>query len=99
MVAQNDGHYIGTATDVEGKASIRVRGNAINLAYKLKVPYRDGEITLSMDDWMYQVIPGVIINETLMTKWGFEVGKVTLVIMKEEVKESISQLVKDFDTK
>ncbi|MFT6791077.1 MAG: hypothetical protein ACJA04_000277 [Cellvibrionaceae bacterium] len=97
MVPQADGGYIGTAGDVEGEATIQTAGSAINLLYRLKVPYKDGTITLSMDDWMYQVAPGVIMNETLMTKWGFEVGKLTLVIMQESAAEGISQLVRDFD--
>ncbi len=89
--------YIGTASDVEGTANISVKGNAINLKYKLRIPYKEKEIIVSMNDWMYQVAPGVVINETVLTKWGFQVGKVTLVIMKKNVINDIPDLINQFD--
>jgi hypothetical protein len=76
-----------------------VRGNAIRLAYDLRVPYKDDEIVLAMDDWMYQISPGVVLNETVMRKWGFEVGKVTLVIMKTDAVNDFPSLIKRFDEK
>jgi hypothetical protein len=97
MTPTDNGNYIGTAGDVEGSALIESKGNAVRLAYRLKLPYKNKEITVSMDDWMYQVAPGVIINETLMSKWGFHVATVTLVIMKSEVTESIPVLIDRFD--
>ena len=97
MTPNEDGDYIGTAGDVEGEALIKARGNAVRLSYKLRIPYKEKEITVSMDDWMYQVAPGVVMNETLMSKWGFEVGKVTLVIMKSEIVNDIPELVERFN--
>jgi hypothetical protein len=99
MIKQDNDDYIGTAPDVEGAAIIKVRGNAIRLAYDLRVPYKDDEIVLAMDDWMYQISPGVVINETVMRKWGFEVGKVTLMIMKTDAVNDFPRLIKRFDEK
>lgn len=99
MIKQDNGDYIGTAPDVDGAAIIKVRGNAIRLAYDLRVPYKDDEIVLAMDDWMYQISPGVVINETVMRKWGFEVGKVTLMIMKTDAVNDFPRLIKRFDEK
>lgn len=97
MIKQDNGDYIGTAADVEGAAVIKVRGNAIRLAYDLRVPYKDDEIVLAMDDWMYQISPGIVINETVMKKWGFEVGKLTLMIIKADAVDKFPGLVKRFD--
>ncbi len=97
MVKQSNGEYIGTASDVEGEAVIQVRGNAIRLAYDLRVPYKDDDIVLAMDDWMYQISPGVVINETIMKKWGFEVGKVTVMIMKTNFVNDIPVLLEKFN--
>ena len=91
MKPQQQGTYIGTASDVIGEAKIETSGNAIRLNYNLEVPYKDDKITLSMDDWMYQVVPGVVINETVMKKFGFTVGKVTLVIMRTDSVENLTQ--------
>jgi hypothetical protein len=99
MIKQDNGDYVGTAADVEGAAVIKVRGNAIRLAYDLRVPYKDDEIILAMDDWMYQISPGVVINETIMRKWGFEVGKVTLMIMKKDAVDDFPRLIQRFDEK
>ncbi len=99
MIKQDNGDYLGTASDVEGSAVIKARGNAINLAYDLRVPYKGDELVLTMDDWMYQISPGVVINETIMTKWGFEVGKVTLMIMKTDAANDFPRLIKRFDEK
>jgi len=96
MTPNGEGDYIGTASDVEGSALIQSRGNAIRLSYKLILPYNDSDIVVSMDDWMYQVVPGVVINETVMTKFGFEVGKVTLAIMRADIVNDIPDLVKQF---
>jgi hypothetical protein len=51
--------------------------------YVLSVAYGDGTIDVSMDDWMYLVTPDTLINETAMTKWGFKVGEIVLVIQKQ----------------
>jgi len=97
MTPHRDGNYVGTASDVEGAAIIETSGNAVRLSYKLRIPYKDSDIVVSMDDWMYQVVPGVVINETVMTKFGFEVGKVTLAIMKSSVVGEIPDLIGQFD--
>lgn len=99
MTPDGLGHYIGTAGDVVGTAMIQTRGNAMHLEYDLQVPYKDDSIVLAMNDWMYQIVPGLVINETVMTKWGFEVGKLTLAIMKAEITDSIPDLVKQFELK
>ncbi len=96
MEPDKQGGYIGSAGDVEDTAQISVKGNAINLKYKLRIPYKGKDIVVSMNDWMYQVAPGVVINETVLTKWGFEVGKVTLVIMKQDIINDIPELVDQF---
>lgn len=99
MVPREGGGYTGTAGDVEGSANIQASGNAMRLSYKLVVPYNDSDIVLSMDDWMYQVVPGVVINETTMNKWGFEVGKITLAIIKADMVDTLPALIDQFESK
>jgi hypothetical protein len=53
------------------------------MKYLLRVPYGDGTIDVRMDDWMYLITPDTLINETTMTKWGFDVGELVLVIHKK----------------
>ena len=79
-VAEN--RYIATAGDVIGDGKMQVAGNSLFLDYVLRIPYGDGTIDLRIDDRMYLVSDRVLLNESIMTKWGFEVGQITLVIKK-----------------
>ena len=78
------GGYVGTANDVVGSSALEVSGNSLFLDYVLRIPYDDGTLDLHIDDRMYLVSDRVLINESVMTKWGVKVGQITLVIEKNE---------------
>jgi hypothetical protein len=78
-----EGRYRGSAGDVVGPAHITVTGNAMHLDYVLQVPWRDDTIDLRIDDRMYLVSPDVMLNESRMTKFGFEVGQILLTIVRQ----------------
>mgnify|MGYP000318392282 CR=1 FL=1 len=82
LVPNGEGRYIGTAGDVIGESAIEVSGNSMFLDYVLRVPYGDGTIDVTIDDRMYLVSPTVLINESTLSKWGFNVGSLLLVIEK-----------------
>ena len=77
-----DGSYVATAGDVIGEGSMKVAGNSVFLDYVLRIPYGDSTIDLHIDDRMYLVTERILLNESIMTKFGFEVGEITLVIEK-----------------
>lgn len=77
-----DGRYTGTAGDVVGEARLQQSGNALFLDYVLRLPYRGGEMDVRVDDRMYLVTPDILINESDLSKFGFDVGSLTLVIMR-----------------
>jgi hypothetical protein len=77
----DDSQFTGTAEDVVGTAHGRMAGNAINMKYRLQIPFRDGKLTLTLDDWMWLMNEGVVINRTSLRKFGIKVGEVT-VFMK-----------------
>jgi hypothetical protein len=78
--------YRATAGDVVEPGQMRWSGNAINMNYVLRVEYGDDKDTLDvrMDDWMYLVTEDTLINQTTMSKWGFDVGELVLVIRRLE---------------
>ena len=84
LVKDDAGNYVGSANDVIGTAMLKISGNSLFLDYVLRVPYDDGTLDLHIDDRMYLVSERVLINESAMTKWGFDVGQITLVIEKNE---------------
>jgi hypothetical protein len=85
LTPNDDGSLHADAGDVVQPGTMRWQGNAINMNYVLRVAYGedDDTIDVNMDDWMYLITPDTLINETSMTKWGFEVGEIVLVIQKK----------------
>ena len=77
-----DNHYVATAGDVIGDGKMQVAGNSLFLDYVLRIPYDGDTLDLRIDDRMYLVSERVLLNESIMTKWGFEVGRILLVIEK-----------------
>jgi len=65
---------------VKRKTVIDVSGNTMFMKYILIVPYKDSTIDITIDDRMYLVNDHLLINESKMTKFGFEVGEINLVI-------------------
>jgi len=77
-----DGNYIATAGDVIGDGKMKVAGNSLFLDYVLRIPYDGDTLDLRIDDRMYLVSERVLLNESIMTKFGVEVGRIMLVIQK-----------------
>ncbi|UTV99210.1 DUF3833 domain-containing protein [Marinomonas rhizomae] len=82
MTPDAQGKYTATANDVIGKGDIKIAGNALFMKYVLQVPYDGDLIEVNVDDRMYMVKDGVVMNESIMTKFGFEVGYLSIVIQK-----------------
>ncbi|MGF1687302.1 DUF3833 domain-containing protein [Photobacterium japonica] len=80
----HEGHYIGEAGDVVGQASGRVVGNALNWRYVLRVPVGDTTYDINFNDWMYLQDDKRMFNVAKMTKFGFDVGQVTLFFERHE---------------
>ncbi|MGB1139426.1 MAG: DUF3833 domain-containing protein [Halioglobus sp.] len=82
LTPTGDGTYVGTAGDVVGDGQLTFAGNSVFLDYVLRIPYGDGSVDVRVDDRMYLVAPGVLINESEMTKFGVKVGSLLLVILQ-----------------
>ena len=76
------GGFKAVASDVPKETRMTYAGNAIHMAYTLRYGEPGDTIDLSMDDWMFQVADGVVVNETRMSKWGVGVGQILLVMRK-----------------
>lgn len=75
-------HYLAEANDVTGLAPVSVSGNAMFLKYVLNVPYKGDTISVNVDDRMFLIDEKLLINESIMTKFGFRVGTIVLTIYK-----------------
>jgi hypothetical protein len=82
LTRQPDGSYTGKAGDVVGEARGSGSGAAFNFAYTLRVKVDGREWDLAIDDWMYLVDDKQLLNRSVMTKFGIEVGAITLMLQK-----------------
>jgi len=82
LVPSGANNLLGTAGDVVGQSTGEWAGNALFMAYVLRVPYGDGTIDLTIDDRMYLLNDSVLINESGMYKFGVKVGEIVLTIIK-----------------
>jgi hypothetical protein len=76
------GQYRGRADDVVGEAQGNSAGNALHWAYTLALPVDGTTYHVQFNDWMYLVTPKVMLNKAKMSKFGIELGEVTLSFYK-----------------
>jgi hypothetical protein len=78
--------YQATANDTLGATMIDLSGNAFFMNYDLLINYKGDDMDVNIDDKMYLINDEVMINESVMTKFGIEVGYITLTIIKSSLK-------------
>lgn len=84
LTKQPDGTWHGTADDVVGIAIGKVAGNALHWKYTLALPV-DGKVyDVKFDDWMWLMDENTMMNRSTMSKFGFDLGEVSLFFKKRE---------------
>lgn len=68
----------GEAGDIVGTATGSEYGFALNWRYTLKLKVDGTQWQLAFDDWMYRIDENTVINRAKVSKWGINVGEVTL---------------------
>ena len=81
-VAGSARSYTATAGDVVGESIMSAAGNAVFMHYVLRVPFRGRTINVSVEDQMFLLAPNILIAESKLSKWGFNVGEIQLTIVK-----------------
>jgi hypothetical protein len=79
---QADGSWRGTAADVLGEAVGEVSGNALHWRYQLLLKVDGEQYVVDFDDWMFLMDGRVMLNRARMSKWGVDLGEVTLSFHK-----------------
>lgn len=79
---QADGSWRGTAADVLGEAIGEVSGNALHWRYQLLLKVDGERYVVDFDDWMFLMDGRVMLNRARMSKWGVDLGEVTLSFHK-----------------
>ena len=80
-----DGTYEGRADDVIGTAKGVASGNSLHWSYVLDLKRDSGSsIKVKLDDWMFLQSGGVLLNRARMSKFGIELGQITISFRKIE---------------
>ncbi len=77
-----DGRYTGRADDVVGEATGEAQGNALRWRYTMALPVDGSVYHVAFDDWMFLMDDKTMLNRSFMTKFGVELGQVTLSFRK-----------------
>ncbi|AMP05973.1 hypothetical protein CPter91_3652 [Collimonas pratensis] len=82
MAQQPDGRWSGKADDVKGEAIGTIAGNTLHWNYTLRLPVDDHTYEVQFDDWMFLIDEQTMLNRASMSKFGIEIGQVTLFFKK-----------------
>lgn len=77
-----DGRYRGTAADVVGEAQGVVSGNALRWTYVLALEVDGSTWNLDVEDWMFLQDAQVMLNKSVMRKFGVQLGEVVLAFRR-----------------
>lgn len=85
IAKKNNHQYLGNAPDVIGVATGLSYGNVLYWSYVLNLKIEESRWKIRFDDWMFLQPDGVLLNKASMTKFGLQVGEVTIVFKKHEL--------------
>ena len=87
---QPDGRYEGRAEDVIGVATGRAAGNAFNWSYVMDLPVGSRTFRVRFNDWLWLQEGGVLINRARVTKFGVEIGQISIFFLKGDNQVELS---------
>ena len=79
----DENNYTGTAGDIIGKAKGTSYGNALNWNYIMDLGVGKQTLRVRFNDWMFLQPEGVLLNRAEISKWGIQLGIVTLSFSKQ----------------
>ncbi len=80
LTKHGNGRYTGRADDVVGEAQGQTAGNAFHWNYTLRLPVDGTEYDVQLDDWMFLIDDKVLLNRATISKWGVQVGDLTVIL-------------------
>ena len=84
--------YEGQADDIEGKASGSISGNALNWSYDIYLNIKGSDIKVQFNYWIYKQSEDLAINRAYVSKFGINIGSVTLVFLRGNTAKNIGPL-------
>ena len=84
--------FEGSAEDVTGVAKGALSGNALNWQYDVVLSMGGRDVEVHFDDWIYRQHEDVAINRAYVSKFGIEIGSVTIVFFRGDAADAVSPL-------
>lgn len=84
ITPDGEDRYIGEADDIIGNAEGRLAGNALQWQYEMLLPVDDSTWKVKFDDRMYLQPGGVLVNRAYVSRWGVEIGTVSIFFSKQD---------------
>lgn len=84
--------YEGRAQDVEGQATGRIAGNVLAWSYDIVLSLSGQEVKVRFDDFIYQLDDDIALNRAFVSKWGVEIGSVTLVFLRGDTAAKMPEM-------
>ncbi len=83
ITKHDDQNFEASAADVVGKAIGKQQGCAINMHYTLNIPVKGRNIAININDWLIAIDQRRVMNVSSLTKFGFNVGRLTIFFEKD----------------
>ena len=87
--------YKGQADDVKLAARGLQIGNALNWQYDITLEMFGANLDVHFDDWIYKQDEDIAINRAFVTKFGVEIGSVTIVFIRGKTASTLWPLSLD----
>ena len=87
--------YSGRAADVKAAAYGAQVGNALNWQYDITLEMSGMNLDVHFDDWIYKQDEDIAINRAFVTKFGVEIGSVTIVFIRGRTASNLWPLSLD----
>ena len=75
-------YYKGNAGDVVGTANGGASGSAFYWKYDVNLKISENNLRVKFSDWIYQMDDYIAINKATVSKFGIEIGVVTIVFVR-----------------
>ena len=63
-------------------ATGQIAGNVLSWSYDIVLSMSGQQLQVRFDDFIYQLDQDIAINRAFVSKWGVEIGSVTLVFLR-----------------
>ena len=84
--------FQGQADDVKLAARGVQAGNALNWQYEISLEMSGANLNVHFDDWIYRQSNDVAINRAYVSKFGIEIGSVTIVFLRGKAAAAVGML-------